>query len=176
MELTPLLGSVGIYSEFCSLQFSFDPLFRGWNHPTSSSYCWQKINRGHQYVTLKVCERDSTQGHRERRVYRQMNMLTTSHTGALLVRTSLDDFELPTASGCYLCLVHPPLGITLAAFRRMMPGNRMSEKLLKSTLKHILLALDFLHSEVGIIHTGIVLKILSVYNFQNHPGSYLLSP
>jgi serine/threonine protein kinase len=49
----------------------------------------------------------------------------------------------------------------------------MSEKLLRLTLKHILLALDFLHAEAGIIHTGMVLETLSTCNPHNHPGQYL---
>jgi serine/threonine-protein kinase SRPK3 len=110
--------------------------------------------RGHQYVTLKVHEHDSGQDSREVRVYHYLNSLTTSHIGALLVRTSLDDFEISTPNGSYPCLVLPPLAMSLSQFRGKMPGKRMSEELLKTLLYHLLLALDFLHTEAQVIHTG----------------------
>ncbi|KAK9384675.1 hypothetical protein V1515DRAFT_610833 [Lipomyces mesembrius] len=156
--LIPQYGSAGIYSEFLS---SLHLPYLWWQESSSSisSLFIDQSIRCHQYVTLKVYERDSTQGLRELQVYRYLNALTTSHTGSLLVRTSLDDFEVLTSSGRYICLVHPPLGMSLANFRRMMPDKKLSEKLLKSTLKHLLLALDFLHSEADIIHTGIVLRL-----------------
>ena len=46
--------------------------------------------------------------------------------------------------------------MSLVTFRQMMPGKKMPQKLLKSILQHLLLALDFLHTETGVSHTGIV--------------------
>lgn len=40
----------------------------------------------------------------------------------------------------------------------------LPEKLLKMTLLHMLLALDYLHTEVGIIHTGILTLFASNYS------------
>ena len=36
----------------------------------------------------------------------------------------------------------------------LMPGKHLPEDALKSVLKYLLLALDFLHSEGKMIHTG----------------------
>lgn len=49
----------------------------------------------------------------------------------------------------------------------------MSEKLLKSTLKHLLLALDFLHTEAGVIHTGNVFENIFPpnQNMRNNGGA-----
>jgi serine/threonine protein kinase len=72
----------------------------------------------------------------------------------MLVRTALDNFQIGTADGFFQCLVHKPLGISLRDLRLQFATNTLPEKLLKLTLLHLLLALDYLHSEAGIIHTG----------------------
>lgn len=46
------------------------------------------------------------------------------------------------------------MAITLAALRGKLSGDKLPEGLLKLVLKHVLLALDFLHSEAQVIHTG----------------------
>ena len=105
-------------------------------------------------MTLKVCERDSSQALRELEVYKHLNSMTTSHSGSLLVRTALDSFELTTSGGKYQCLVHKPLGMSMSALRNRTLLGKLPEHLLKLTLIHILHALDFLHTEAGVIHTG----------------------
>ncbi|KAJ5594829.1 kinase-like domain-containing protein [Penicillium hispanicum] len=105
---------------------------------------------GHQYVTLKVFERGSSEGKREVEVYDRLNACTASHDGAILVRKALDSFQINSAEGFYQCLIHQPLGISNRFRAKVLP-----EKLVKLTLIHLLLALDYLHSEAGIIHTDI---------------------
>jgi len=51
-------------------------------------------------------------------------------------------------------LVHDPLGMSVATFGELMPGGHLSEDVLKAVLKHLLLALDYLHSEGKMVHTG----------------------
>ncbi|PGH11756.1 CMGC/SRPK protein kinase [Polytolypa hystricis UAMH7299] len=118
-----------------ALQLGFVGIY-GWCYfypqKSTNSAIFDAFTRDHEYVTLKVYERDSGQ-----------------------VERSSDNFEVSTLSGRHLCLVHPPLGVNLSNLREKMPGKEISEKLLKSTLKHLLLALDFLHTEAHIIHTDI---------------------
>jgi len=73
----------------------------------------------------------------------------------MLVRTALDSFQFTSAGGIYQCLIHPPLGITLYEFRKQLTAKVLPEKIVKLTLLHVLLALDFLHTEAGIVHTGL---------------------
>ena len=54
----------------------------------------------------------------------------------------------------FQCLVHKPMAMNLAALQRKLSGDRLPENLLKLVLKHVLLPLDFLHSEAQVIHTG----------------------
>ncbi|KAJ5558175.1 kinase-like domain-containing protein [Penicillium sp. DV-2018c] len=107
----------------------------------------------HVYVTLKMFERDSAEGIRETEVYDHLNALSTCHNGALLVRTALDSFQIGSPEGNYQCLIHPPLGISLFEFRNQLAAKVLPEKITKLTLLHVLLALDFLHTEAGVVHT-----------------------
>lgn len=110
----------------------------------------------HAYVTLKLYERDSTHAEREIQVYEYLKRLKSCHAGTVLVRTVLNKFQLSSADGSrfYQCLIHPPLGMSLFELRNRCPRRVFPETLLKPTLIHILLALDFLHTEAHVIHAG----------------------
>ncbi len=118
-------------------------------------------NRAHTYVTLKVCERNSVQARRELEVYQHLNTITTRHSGSRLVRTLLDAFEITGSEGNYQCLVHKPLGMRLSDLQARCPSQRLPEHLLKLTLIHILLMLDFLHTEAQVVHTGNGISLFS---------------
>jgi hypothetical protein len=111
---------------------------------------------------LKVYECGSAHAEREIQVYEHLRSLKSSHTGTLLVRTVLDKFRLSSADGSsfYQCLVHPPLGMSLYELRNRGPRKVFPENLLKPTLIHILLALDFLHTEAHVVHTGSLILML----------------
>ncbi|KAE8137308.1 kinase-like domain-containing protein [Aspergillus pseudotamarii] len=111
----------------------------------------------HVYVTLKLYECNSAHAKREIQVYDHLKSLKSCHTGTVLVRTVLDKFQLSSTDGShfYQCLIHPPLGMSLYELRNRCPRKVFPENLLKPTLIHILLALDFLHTEAHVIHTDI---------------------
>jgi len=106
------------------------------------------------YVAIKIYERDSEQALREVRICRHIDSMTTAHIGSQLVRTSLDDFEVERPLGKNVCIVHTPLAMSLANLRAKIPSRTFDESLIKSSLYHLLLALDFLHTEARIIHAG----------------------
>jgi hypothetical protein len=62
------------------------------------------------------------------------------------VRTLLDNFEIGTSAGCHICLVHKPLGLPLSDFQALLPSGKLPQDILKLTLIHVLLALDYLPS------------------------------
>ncbi|KAE8152754.1 protein kinase [Aspergillus avenaceus] len=111
----------------------------------------------HAYVTLKVYENDSSNGRREKEVYDHLRNVKSSHTGSMFVRRALDGFQISSAenSYSYQCLVHPPLAMSICELRHRTIEKVLPENLLKPTLIHILLALDFLHTEAEIVHTDI---------------------
>ncbi|KAJ5355810.1 kinase-like domain-containing protein [Penicillium concentricum] len=113
-----------------------------------------------KYVTLKVFKRDSAEGKREVKVYDHLHTSNASHDGAMFVRTALNSFQidaqgLDPSRGFYQCIVHQPLGISLYDLRIQFAAKILPEKLVKLTLLHLLLALDYLHTEFGVIHTEI---------------------
>ena len=113
-------------------------------------------------------EHDSDHGRREKEVYDHFRRVKSSLTGSILVRHALDDFQVTSDdnSHSYQCLVHPPLAMSLFELRNRAAGKVFPENLLKPTLIHILLALDFLHTDAQVIHTGkIILMLLALSAF-----------
>ncbi|EME82206.1 uncharacterized protein MYCFIDRAFT_188967 [Pseudocercospora fijiensis CIRAD86] len=98
-------------------------------HPTA--WLSRDLKEG-KFVTLKVCERDSLSAEREVAAYEHLNSMKTTHQGALLVRELYDHFQISGSN-----------------------GEQLSADVLKAVLKHLLLALDFLHTEAKMVHTDL---------------------
>jgi hypothetical protein len=79
---------------------------------------------------------------------------TTVKPGALFLRKLHDSFKIQGLEGEHLCLVHEPLGVSAETFQNAMPAKQLPEALLKAVLEHLLQALDCLHSDAKMIHTG----------------------
>ena len=76
----------------------------------------------------------------------------SQHPGRTHVVTLMDSFEVSSAHGRHLCLVHGVLG----RFPKVnSPG--LPVPLVKAVAKQLLWALDFLHRECCVVHTGAVL-------------------
>ncbi|KAJ5909550.1 protein kinase [Penicillium tannophilum] len=73
----------------------------------------------------------------------------------MLVRRAINDFQINSTDDIYTyqCLVHPPLAMSICELRNQIIEKLLPEDLLKPTLIHILLTLDFLHIEAKLIHT-----------------------
>ena len=101
---------------------------------------------------MKVCNARSARN--EIKAYNHINTFKTDHGGQTLVRKLEDSFEVTSDWGNFSCLVHKPLSISLRQLRSKCLNRRMALYLLRPTLIHILLALDFLHSHAHMVHTG----------------------
>lgn len=112
-----------------------------------------------KHVALKVCTLSNvTPGAKlELDVFAHLNAVKSksSHVGRTLVQTMLDEFKLTTEHGTHQCFVQPPMAVSMQTFRQRFPGRRLPEVLLRETVEHILLALDFLHTEAKVVHTDI---------------------
>ncbi|RAH58553.1 CDK4/6 [Aspergillus piperis CBS 112811] len=109
-----------------------------------------------KYVTLKVFECNSTEAQREISAYNHLNSLDVpDHAGAKLIRRALGSFQIASEKGTFECLIHPPLGMSMHGFRIQLRARVLPENIVKLTLMHILLALDYLHMEAGFVHTDI---------------------
>ena len=78
----------------------------------------------------------------------------------------LDAFEITGESGPHQCLVYDPLGLTLSDVRRLCDG-RIPGEMLKGIINYLLLALDFLHTEARVVHTGMLQSQHSVFHLTN---------
>lgn len=69
-------------------------------------------------------------------------------------------FKITQLKGGHQYLVQEPMWESLRDVLDYYPTHRFSESLLKEALKHVLLALDYLHTECKLIHTGITPRLV----------------
>ncbi|RMZ81404.1 hypothetical protein DV738_g2284, partial [Chaetothyriales sp. CBS 135597] len=121
------------------------------------------------YAAVKVCTRErigqsESAGapgivvQRELQFYEHVSGLKSKHIGQAYIRGLLETFELESPAGDggqHLCLVHPPMHMTIRELQFLNPSQRLNEQLLKWTLFNVLSALSFLHDEAGVVHADI---------------------
>ena len=107
-------------------------------------------------MTIKVAAagRNDHEGARHERQIASHLRKSCSHEGCALVRHVLNDFEIENAEGKFLGLVYEPLREPLYIFQSRMPEGTIPPSLLKAYIWTFLKALDHLHTECHIIHTG----------------------
>lgn len=66
----------------------------------------------------------------------------------------LDSFEVAGPHGPHFCLVHTPLGMSLYDLKMRARDKVFSKDVLRSSVRQLLAALDYLHNEAHVIHTG----------------------
>ncbi len=66
-------------------------------------------------------------------------------------------FTVQSPHGTHLCLVMKPFGSTVDGLQLAQPGLTLPLPVVKSIVKQTLVALDFLHHELGIVHGGVYL-------------------
>lgn len=114
--------------------------------------------RSQSYVVLKVStslQNFPTATDREFRIYEHLAKVNSAHPGQSLLRELYDSFELRSNSGNHRCLVLQPMHMTLLEMMRLNP-RPFDLPLLKMMLRRLLLALDYLHTEANVTHTGTV--------------------
>lgn len=87
--------------------------------------------------------------------YKYLNTIESDHPGRKYVRTCLDSFEAEGPDGnAYQCLVHRPLWQSLGMLQYRHSRHKLTEELLRQVLSCVLRAIDYLHSECHLVHTG----------------------
>jgi hypothetical protein len=112
--------------------------------------------RERKYVALKIFTRSEGETCRDEfRTYKAIEEANRLHRGHPYLRTALDMFtiELPEGRPHY-CLVQKPLWDTWADLLHRVPTRRYSQALLKDSLRQLLQALDCLHRNCKLVHTG----------------------
>jgi hypothetical protein len=111
-------------------------------------------------VTLKLfihSESLGSQVDHELAIYKRISASSrdTKHPGRSAVRELLDSFDVAGPDGSsHRCLVHPPLWESVLTFLHRNPVRRLPPPVLAFVLRLLFLALDFLHTECNVIHTG----------------------
>ncbi|EMC92052.1 hypothetical protein BAUCODRAFT_274834 [Baudoinia panamericana UAMH 10762] len=124
-------------------------------------FCRDQLVR--RYVAVKVCSiRLSDDGRRDLRprwewkAYSRLSGMTTDNKGAQHVRQILDRFTIGTANGVqHQCFVYEVAAVNLQQLERTYPNQKLPFAMAKDVLRAVLHALDFLHTEAGIVHTDI---------------------
>lgn len=124
------------------------------SRPTSQAA--DTSNRDDGFAAVKVCTRDaaSPRLHRELRFYDHVSSLKSSHRGQNYIRGLLETFTVNGPTGKHLCLVHPPMHMTVRELQYQNPSHRLNKQILKWTLFNLFSALSFLHDEAQVTHTG----------------------
>ena len=87
-------------------------------------------------------------------IYKRIEASSNQHPGRTAVRSLLDHFDVEGPDGKHRCLVHPPLWESVLTFLHRNPVRRLPVPVVAFVLKRLFLALDFLHTECKIVHTG----------------------
>jgi serine/threonine-protein kinase SRPK3 len=87
-------------------------------------------------------------------MYQRIENASKSHPGRTSVRSLLDFFDLDGPEDKHRCLVHPPLWESVLTFLHRNPVRRLPVPVLTFVLQRLFLALDYLHTECKIVHTG----------------------
>ena len=111
------------------------------------------------YAALKIYAHDlvaEDEINNESTIYKHLSTAgNPNHPGREYVRKIQDSFVVTSRAGNpHQCLVHEVLSNDILSLRYIRPDRKMPEAMLKQILIHLLLALDFLHCECHIIHTG----------------------
>lgn len=113
--------------------------------------CYQSDSK---YVALKIYVTGQKKNH-ELEIYNRINAVEVEHPGSDFIRKLFDHFTITGPHGPHVCLVHDPMGMSAdTLLQKYIPGNAMTLKEMKSCIRQLLIALDFLHSFAHIVHTG----------------------
>ena len=126
---------------------------------SESSSAASRQHHAHQrYVAVKILSTHATEV--QGRLANELDILQRINThvkaypghGRKHIATLLDHFTVTDRHGPHLCLVFEALG----AFNGSVyyPGQNLPVPFVKDIARQLLLALDFLHRECRIVHTG----------------------
>ena len=124
-----------------------------------SQSTWPTRYSHHRYVAANFYTQTHSQlskANSEIETYEHLSKLNSLHSGQAYIREVYDTFKGDGPDGCNVCLVHPPLHITVSALQRQGLRQRYNEVLLRETLLRLFRALDFRHTVANVVHTGML--------------------
>ncbi|KAK1145680.1 hypothetical protein N8T08_003916 [Aspergillus melleus] len=91
---------------------------------------------------------------REYLIYEHLTKVHSTNPGQSLIRELYDSFDIQGNVGKNRCLILQPMHMTLLDMMRLNP-RPFDLPLLKMTLRRLLMALDFLHTDANVTHADI---------------------
>ncbi|OAV93097.1 CMGC/SRPK protein kinase [Puccinia triticina 1-1 BBBD Race 1] len=109
-----------------------------------------------RHVAIKVAKSGklyTDNAKKEIEFHQRVASANSSHPGYAHVVSLLDHFTLDGPNGTHICLVVEVLGLSLAGLNALL--GRLPPPMVRKIGRDLLLGLDYLHRECGIIHTDI---------------------
>jgi hypothetical protein len=104
-------------------------------------------------ISIQASSMDQQVDH-ELKMYKRMEQSPKGNPGRKAVRKLLDTFYIDGPADKHQCLVHTPLFESILTFLRRNPVERLPSAVIAVVLYRLFLALDYLHTECQIVHTG----------------------
>lgn len=111
------------------------------------------------YVALKIFVNSTSMGKHlddEFTIYNSIRRGSKIHPGHNAITSLLDSFDVDEPEDKHRCLAHPALWESVWAFLHRNPVRRLPKPVLAFALQRLFLALDYLHTECQVIHTGML--------------------
>lgn len=106
-------------------------------------------------VSLKIVNSCHDQeAYHERIIEDHIARQNPTHRGRVILRTCLESFEVASTEGNHLCLVYEPMREPLWILQRRFVDGRLPLPIAKAYIFFLLVGLDFLHTDCGVVHTG----------------------
>lgn len=123
------------------------------------AYDANRPDRRQRYVALKMLRADCYGGYHdifEREILSRISEVSrrSSHQGRNYVSHLLEQFTHTGPNGDHVCLTFDVLGHHLDFQAAKYEDGKLPVKAVKVIAQQLLLGLDFLHNECGIVHTG----------------------
>ncbi|KAI0633931.1 kinase-like domain-containing protein [Trametes polyzona] len=119
-----------------------------------------KTNDGYNYVAIKILTTNAVRGEwlhylHDVEMAHRLRLLSLSakeHPGYKYCARPLHVFEQESAHGKHSCIVYPPYGPDAFNLAMHMPELHLPLAAAKRVTRQVLMALDFLHTTLGIVH------------------------
>lgn len=118
-------------------------------------------------MSLKVFTREGLDQD-EFEIYQRLSKGNSKHPGYGYVRTASELFAIKGPKGEHKVLAQKPMWDSFEDILRRNPSHRLPEEILKPLLAQVFLALDYLHTECQLVHTG-ELNNRNANSFSNDP-------
>ncbi|KAK1763213.1 hypothetical protein QBC33DRAFT_623041 [Phialemonium atrogriseum] len=106
-----------------------------------------------RYVSIKIAALDTDIAW-ETRISMLIANADPLHEGLAFIRMPIDELQLRRLEGTHSCLVYTPMRETLFQLQHRLRRQRLAPPLFKFFIYCLLEAVDYLHTNCGLIHTG----------------------